>query len=225
VQPAIANNLDRIRERIAAACQRSNRPSESVTLIAVTKSVGLDEVRCLHAQGLRHFGESRIQDAESKVAARLDGAIWHMIGSVQRRKAKDVCRLFDRVDSVDRLELAVELAKRLPPGHEPLPLLLEVNVSGEATKHGFAPQSLGEALHEIEALPNLRIEGLMTMAPLYADAQRTRPVFATLRALAVRYKLSRISMGMSNDFEIAIEEGSTEVRVGSALFEGLKLES
>lgn len=215
----IADNLRRIRDRIAGAMARAGRKGPLPTLVAVTKTVGAAEIEQLRELGLTHFGENRLQPAAPKIAALGAGVTWHMIGTIQRRKARDVVRLFDYIDAVDRLELAEELAARAGERAAPLPVLLEVNVSGEASKHGFAPAQLPDALDRIAALPALRIEGLMTMAPLYDDAERTRPVFAELKRLADSLGLPRISMGMSNDYEVAIEEGSTEVRIGSALFE------
>jgi hypothetical protein len=142
-----------------------------------------------------------------------------MIGTVQRRKAKDVVRLFDRVDSVDRIELAEELDRRVQRNAEPLPILLEVNVSGEASKHGFAVDALRESLTRVSSLAHVRIEGLMTMAPFYRNPEETRPIFRRLRRLATELNMPVTSMGMSNDFEVAIEEGATEVRIGTILFE------
>lgn len=216
----IADNLRRIRDRIAAAMARSGRRGELPTLIAVTKTVGVPEIALLRELGVTHFGENRVQPAAPKIAALGAGATWHMIGTIQRRKARDVVRLFDCVDAVDRVELAEELAARAGERASPLPVLLEVNVSGEESKHGLAPAELSAAMERVAAMPALRVEGLMTMAPLYDAPERTRPVFARLKALADDAGLGRISMGMSNDFETAIEEGATEVRIGSALFEG-----
>jgi hypothetical protein len=142
-----------------------------------------------------------------------------MIGTVQRRKAKDVLRLFQRVDSVDRIELALEFAKRVEETAAPLPVLIEVNVSGESSKHGVEPDQVAATLDAIRSLKGIEVQGLMTMAP-FTDAQEAvRPVFARLKCLADGFGLGVVSMGMSNDFDIAIEEGATEVRVGSALFE------
>jgi len=144
---------------------------------------------------------------------------WHMVGSVQRRKAKDVVALFHRVDSVDRLELAEALDRRCEElGKRLLPILIEVNVSGEASKHGFEPADLEAAVQCIARLSHLKLEGLMTMAPLVDDPETVRPVFARLRQAAQRFGLAELSMGMTNDFEVAIEEGATEVRIGTALF-------
>lgn len=214
----LTDNLHRIQDRIAASLAHSGRPDQSVTLIAVTKSVGIEEIRQLRELGVTHFGENRVQNAGPKISAEHDGVVWHMIGNIQRRKAKDVVRLFDRIDSVDRIELADELAARTLDRETPLPILLEVNVSGEETKHGFAPDQLSAALEQISGYASLRVEGLLTMAPYYNDPEHTRPIFAHLRALADQFDLPRVSMGMSNDYEVAVEEGATEVRIGTALF-------
>lgn len=216
---AISDNLYRVQDRILSALARSGRPANSVTLIAVTKTVGVPEVQELRRLGVTHFGESRVQAVEPKKLALASGATWHMIGNIQRRKCKDVVRLFDCVDTVDRVELAEELGSRVGDSLSPLPVLVEVNVSGEISKHGFSPDALAQALEQLQPIPALRVEGLMTMAPFFDNAEQTRPIFAELRTLADRFGLKRVSMGMSNDFEIAIEEGSTEVRIGTALFE------
>ena len=216
---SIADNLHRVQDRIAAALARTGRSEDAVTLIAVTKSVGLAEIDELKQLGVTHFGENRINTAEPKIAG-LHGAVtWHMIGNIQRRKARDVVRLFDCVDTVDRVELAQELSTRAGERPSPLPILVEVNVSGEESKHGLDAFELPDALGIMKGLPALRVDGLMTMAPFFDNAEQTRPIFAELRALADRFGMKRVSMGMSNDFEIAIEEGSTEVRIGTALFE------
>ena len=153
-----------------------------------------------------------------KIAEIGAGPTWHMIGNIQRRKARDVVLAFHRVDAVDRLSLAETLEQRCAEAGKQLPILVEVNVSGEEAKHGFVPANLGDALANIRAMEHLRVEGLMTMAPLAADAEAARPVFSALRELADRFDLKTLSMGMTNDFEAAIEEGATEVRIGSALF-------
>lgn len=217
----LAQNLRRVQDRIADACARAGRPMDAVTLVAVTKSVGESTVRELIELGVRHVGENRVEVAAPKIAALGGAVVWHMIGTIQRRKAKDVVRLFQYVDAVDRLELADELAKRAHDHPSPLPVLLEVNVSGESSKHGFSPDDLPRAIEHVARLPQLAVQGLMTMAPFYEDPERTRPVFAALAALARHHNLARISMGMTNDYTVAIEEGATEVRIGSALFESL----
>ncbi len=211
-------NLSAIQERIAAAARRASRSPDGVRLVAVTKTVSLAEVRILLDLGIRDFGENRVEDARSKIEAVTEPVTWHMIGSVQRRKARDVASLFQCVDSVDRLELAETLDQRAGEVGKILPVLIEVNVSGEKAKHGFTEDTLESALQRIGQMRYIQVQGLMTMAPL-ADAPVTvRPVFARMRRLADRFGLVERSMGMSNDFEVAIEEGASQVRIGTALF-------
>ncbi len=211
-----------VRSRIEAALARVGRAPGSATLVAVTKSVGVEEIRTLAGSGVTHFGENRIAGIQAKRGHFPDSLCWHMIGTIQRRKAKDVVGLFDSVDAVDRLELAEELDRRAEGRPETLPILVEVNVSGEASKHGVAPDALPEAVDRMRQLKHIEVQGFMTMAPIEDDVERVRPVFAQLAQLARAYELPRISMGMTSDFEIAIEEGATEVRIGSALFERQK---
>jgi pyridoxal phosphate enzyme (YggS family) len=215
----IANNLRELQQRIDEAARRSGRTGKDVRLVAVTKTVGVEEVEVLFDLGLHEFGENRLHDAQPKIEAFAEKDVtWHMIGSVQRRKARDVVELFDYVDSVDRYELAEALDRRCQTREHALPVLVEVNVSNEATKHGFEPGELDEALKRMDGLEHLRVEGLMTMAPFVADPEKIRPVFAGLRRLAEQVGLPELSMGMSNDFEVAVEEGATQVRIGSLLF-------
>lgn len=219
IEERITRNVASIRQRMAAAAVRAGRPAEAPRLIAVTKTVGLDEMRALQGLGVTDFGENRVDVAAPKIEAIGTEVSWHMIGSLQRRKVRDAAALFDAVDSVDRLELAEVLQKRCEELDRRMPVLLEVNVSGEAQKHGFAPESLGTVLDVLRAFDHLSIEGLMTMAPLDAPESVLRTVFGGLRALADQHGLRERSMGMTDDFEIAIEEGATQVRIGRALFE------
>jgi len=215
----IERNLHRIQDRIRQACDRAGRNPDDARLIAVTKSVGLEEIRDLHALGVTHFGENRTETSGPKIEAGLQPVHWHMIGSVQRRKAGAVAALFDTVDSVDRIEVAEALERRCAELNKTLQVLVEVNVSGEESKHGFAPDALENAVAALRRMKHLKLDGLMTMAPLAMDAEQARPVFSRLRELAKEHGLTELSMGMSNDFEVAIEEGATQVRIGSALFE------
>lgn len=215
----IARNLENVRGRIAAAAARSRRDPGDVTLVAVTKAVGIDEARILTELGVTDLGENRVPDAELKISAVGRGVRWHMIGSVQRRKARDVVALFDTVDSVDRLEVAEALSQRCDEQGRELDVLLEVNVSGEESKHGYGPQNVAEAVAQVAQWRRLRVRGLMTMAPFVADPEEVRPVFARLARLAAELGLPELSMGMTNDFEVAVEEGATQVRIGTALFE------
>ncbi len=218
---SIARNLAAVRARIAEAASRANRPSDSIRMVAVTKTVGADEIRALVALGVDHLGENRVEMARPKIAALESSAVhWHMIGAVQRRKARDVVELFDTVDAVDRTELADALQQRCLEQDRRLSVLIEVNVSGEAQKHGFAPDAVKTVLKHMASLDRLKVEGLMTMAPLGAPEPELRRVFGGLRLLADRLELPERSMGMSDDFEVAVEEGATQVRIGTALFIG-----
>ena len=184
--------------------------------MAVTKGVGPEKILEAYSLGIRHFGENRVQEAQGKISGlkRLD-ITWHMVGHLQTNKAKLALELFQAIDSVDSLPLAQALSRKAPA---PLPILLEVNVSGEATKFGFLSEALPRALEEIARLPNLEVRGLMTVAPLVEDPQEVRPIFSRLRGLAQALGLKELSMGMSDDFEVAVEEGATQVRLGRAIF-------
>jgi hypothetical protein len=180
----------------------------------------------LHDLGVRDFGESRVLEALRRIEALKGlGARWHMIGHVQTKKSSKVIGAFDLVHSLDSVRLAEALEAAAANSGVNLSVLVEVNVSGEPTKAGFAPAELGPALEKISGMKSLLVDGLMTMAPIAADPERTRPVFAQLRELRDRFaravpgiELRRLSMGMSQDFEVAVEEGADLIRVGSALF-------
>lgn len=214
----LRENLERVREQILRAAARAGRRADDVQLIAVTKSVDVPAAQTLVDLGVTHLAENRIEQALAKLDAVAPRPVWHMIGNIQRRKVREIVERFDRVDAVDRLSLAEEIEKRCAAIEKTMPVLLEVNVSGEAAKHGFTPEELPGALERLSDMPHLRVEGVMTMAPATDNPEETRPVFARLRALADIHGLGTLSMGMTNDFEIAIEEGSTEVRIGTALF-------
>ncbi len=218
-EQVIRRNLTAIQERIEAAATAAGRQASEITLVAVTKSVGVDEIRVLRDLGIRHFGENRVDVAREKVAALADDAlVWHMVGNVQRRKAKEVLRVFDTIDALDRVALADALQQRCEAEGVTCRTLLEVNVSGEAQKHGVPPDSVEEVLAHVETLSRVQVDGLLTMAPYEATDDVLRSVFRTLRDLANRAGLGVVSMGMSNDFESAIAEGATQVRIGRALF-------
>ena len=215
----IQANLPHLQQRMAQAAQRAHRDPADVTLLLVTKMVGLDAVQALYDLGFRAMGENRPDVAKPKIEAMPDDIRWHMIGSIQRRKAKDIVRLFDRIDSVDRLELAEELEKRCAEIDKSLEILLQVNVSGEDVKHGFTPNLLSDTLKTVQSHPHLNTVGLMTMAPLEATENDVRSYFRELKHLADDNGLHVLSMGMTQDFEIAIEEGATEIRIGTALYQ------
>ena len=223
-------NLIRVQERIAAAAARVGRDVATITLVAVSKTHPVEALLTAYELGVRHFGENRVEEASAKLPAFKQviadpAVVFHMIGHIQSRKAEDVARLFDRVHSVDSMKLAQRLARFAA---KPLPILLEVNVSGEESKYGFdgaRRAELFDAVETISQLPPLRLDGLMTMAPIVENPEEARPVFRALRELrdeiAVRYPalaLPHLSMGMTDDFEVAIEEGATLVRVGRAIF-------
>ena len=214
----ISENIHSIEGRIARAAERAGRAPGGIKLIPVTKSVGEEEARILVELGYTALGENRVETARPKIEALGPDVRWHMIGHIQRRKAREVVALFDRVDSVDRLDLAAELEKRCGAAGKTLEVLLQVNVSGEESKGGFTGESVQDALEKINGMPHLRVMGLMTMAPIVDDPEEARPVFARLRELAETLGLKELSMGMTNDFEVAVEEGATEVRIGTAIF-------
>lgn len=214
---SVAANLDRVRQRIADACIRAGREPSQVTLIAVSKSFPFESIAEAAACGHRQFGENRVQEGLTKIeqAAQLEAAIdIHLIGHLQRNKARHA-GAFASIQSVDTVRLAEAISRRID---RELPILLEVNVGQEATKHGFLVEEVATALEQIRALPHLRIDGLMTVAPEVGDPEAVRPVFDTLRRQAERLGLPELSMGMTNDYAVAIEEGSTMVRIGRAIF-------
>ena len=185
-------------------------------MVAVAKGFPPEAVREAYAAGLRHFGENRVQEAAAKrpLLADLD-ITWHLVGHLQTNKVKKALQLFDIVHSLDSLPLAQELSRR---AQGPLPVLLEVNVAGEASKFGLAPEQVPAAAQAIARLPHLELVGLMTVAPMASDPEEVRPVFRRLRELAQALGLPHLSMGMSDDFEVAVEEGATMVRLGRAIF-------
>lgn len=225
----LSQNLHRVRERIAAACARVDRSPDEVTLIAVTKYAELDWVRCLIDLGVTDLGESRPQQLVARAAQLPPHVRWHQIGHLQRNKADILLPIATRIHSVDSLRLIEHLAKNARKlGCRPS-ILLEVNVSGEASKDGFKIDDLLAAWPLILEHDSLAVDGLMTMAPLEDDQEAARPTFRGLRELRDRLRdasggrcpLPDLSMGMSGDFEIGIEEDATLIRVGSSLFEGL----
>jgi pyridoxal phosphate enzyme (YggS family) len=218
--PRLADNLQRVHDRIAGAAQRAGRDASAVTLIAVTKGSGSDAVRQLWEAGQRRFGENRVQEALPKVQAAPSGAEWHLIGHLQENKINKVLPWVHMVQSVDSWQLAAALEQRLAPAGRILPVLLEVKTSPEPGKQGLLPDEVAAVAARFESLPHLRRAGLMTMAPFGAAEPELRRCFGTLRNLAGTLQWPEppvLSMGMSDDFEVAIEEGSTMVRVGRAL--------
>ena len=220
----LAVNFSAIQQRIAAACARAGRDPASVTLVAVSKGQPPEVIRAAADAGQTLFGENKIQEAKVKISLCPDRLQWHFIGHLQSNKCRDAVRLFSMIESVDSLALAEEINKWAGQSAKTMPVLLEVNVAGEATKFGFTPERLLAELERINALPKIEIHGLMTIAPWSPEPERARAVFRRLRELnescgkILGAPLTQLSMGMSGDFEVAIEEGATLVRVGTALF-------
>jgi pyridoxal phosphate enzyme (YggS family) len=211
-------NLGRVQEAVARACARAGRSPDHVLLIAVSKTVDVERVRLAIAAGVAALGENRVQEAKEKIEALGRAVPWHLIGSLQTNKARDAARLFDWIHSVDRLELAQALSRRAHGGDRALNVLLQVNLGDEPQKGGVAPAEL-ERLHEkVAGLPDLEVRGLMAIPPATAEPEQARPYFRRLRELRDELGLEHCSMGMSADFEVAIEEGATMVRVGTAIF-------
>jgi pyridoxal phosphate enzyme (YggS family) len=217
------SRLAEIEELIARAAKRASREPSEIELVAVTKTHPADAVREALRAGLTHFGENKVQEARGKIED-VGRGVWHLIGHLQTNKAKDAVRLFDSIDSVDRPELATEINHRAEAVGKIQNVLLQVNVARESAKFGCTPENARELAETINALPRLCLNGLMTIAPYADDPEKSRPHFAALRELRDKIetgtglKLPVLSMGMSGDFEIAIEEGGTSVRIGTALF-------
>mgnify|MGYP001390956552 CR=1 FL=1 len=221
----LEQRIRRVEARIVEACRRAGRNRDDVRIIAVTKYVSLETTKRAIELGLNHIGENRWQDARPKWESLGSLATWHFIGHLQSNKAKDVVGKFEYIHSLDRLSLAEQLDKHAGLRGIEVKCFIQVNVSGETSKHGLPPEQLLEFARQLRRFSNIRVVGLMTMAPHEEDAERTRPVFRGLRELRDRLNESSIldepvvhlSMGMSNDFEVAIEEGATWVRLGSVL--------
>ncbi len=237
----LEHNLRAVQERIKNAVERTGRDPNSVTLVAITKTFPVETILTAYELGLRHFGENRVEEASEKIPQverqlatnerstyRTNKLIWHMVGHLQQRKAKDAVALFDLVHSVDSAALAVRLDHRAAALDKMLPVFLEVNVSGEASKFGFAPEpreNFFEAARAIFSLRHLNAQGLMTIAPIVVNSDDARPYFRALRELRDElharfpdHALPHLSMGMTDDFEAAIAEGATLVRIGRAIF-------
>jgi pyridoxal phosphate enzyme (YggS family) len=235
----LAERLEAVRREIEAACRRAGHPTDSVTLVAVSKTHASATIREAIRYGQLDFGESRVEEALEKIAEIGSAAVWHMIGHVQSRKARDVVALFDYVHSLDSARLAERYARLLADGGRgdarPFRVLIEVNISGEPSKHGVLAanwqhnravrQALWAEIQRMIGLPLVQVEGLMTIAPIVSDPEQARPYFASLRALRdaladdfPQADWHSLSMGMSDDYTVAIEEGATHVRIGRAIF-------
>lgn len=223
----IAENIETIRARIKAAAERVGRDPLSVRLVAVSKRQPLEAIREAMTAGQMIFGENYLQEAEDKVAALGLGLSWHCIGHLQSNKARLAAEVFTCIETIDRLKLAKALEGRLAELGKIMPVLVQVNVGGEAQKAGVAPEEAGRLCHELKQFPHLALQGLMTMPPLVENQEESRVCFRQLRLLGEELAAQgllgqhgpvQLSMGMSADFEVAIEEGATLVRVGTALF-------
>ena len=218
MQADIRNNLERVRERIARAAERAGRRPEDVLLVGVTKTVDVARIRAAVAAGLTALGENRVQEARGKIAELGRPAAWHLVGHLQTNKAREALDLFDVVHSVDRIDLARELDRRARARGRPIDALVQINIAVEPSKGGWPPEAVETAVDALMALRGLRVRGLMTIPPPVDRAEDARGWFRALRKLGERHGLADLSMGMSSDFEVAVEEGATMVRVGTAIF-------
>jgi pyridoxal phosphate enzyme (YggS family) len=221
---SFAENLDSIRRRMAAACARAGRDASAVTLLAVSKTHPPETIQQAVAAGQLLFGENKIQEAKAKIPLSPGRARWHFIGHLQSNKVRDAVEWFELIQGVDSLGIAREISKRAVQAGKTMPALLEINVAGEGSKFGYQPEQMLRELPELNGLRNVEIQGLMAIPPYAATPENARPYFQRLRALKAAAEqtlgapLPHLSMGMSGDFEVAIEEGATIVRVGTALF-------
>jgi PLP dependent protein len=219
----ISANLNRVRQRISAACARVGRDAATIELVTVSKGQPAEVVCAAAELGLSLFGENRVQEAKAKIGLCPGRLRWHLIGHLQSNKCRDAVNFFAMIQSVDSLALAREINKWAETSAKTMPVLIEVNVAGEASKFGYAPEKVLAELKEINALPKIEVHGLMTVAPYTQEAEKVRPVFRRLRELKGQCEdllgasLPYLSMGMSGDFEVAVEEGATMIRLGSAV--------
>ena len=215
---SMADNLEQVMERIARAAARAGRTPEEVTMVAVSKTQDAEAIQEAVSLGITHIGENRVQEARPKIETLAAAGVrptWHMVGRLQSNKAGAAIQLFDIIESIDSVRLAEHvsrIASRI------VPVLVEVNVAGEASKGGIPLEQVTEAVERIRALPNLEVLGLMTVAPLVPDPEEVRPVFRSLYGMGQKLGLRHLSMGMTDDFEAAIQEGATIVRIGRAIF-------
>jgi PLP dependent protein len=220
----IRQNLEEIKRRLDDAARRAGRASADVRLVAVTKTVDLERLRQALDAGQTLFGENYVQEAKAKIATLGPGLTWHFIGHLQSNKAKAAVELFDLIHSVDRMSLAQALEQAAARADKIQNILMQVNLAGEASKSGAAPAHAEDLLREISKMPHLKVLGLMTMPPWFDDPERVRPYFRALRELRDRLRglhladLPELSMGMTGDFEAAVSEGATLVRIGTAIF-------
>ncbi len=211
---AIEANLLKIRAQISSACAKSHRSSAEITVLAATKSQPVEKIQAAIAAGISICGENYVQEAERKINEIGGSVQWHFIGHLQSNKAKKAVQLFDCIQSVDSVKLAGRINDA---AEEPFPVFIEVNIAKEESKFGVLPGNAASVYAEIKQFQNLRVKGLFCMAP-FLQAEQTRPFFRKMRELALQLSLPELSMGMSNDYAVAVEEGSTMVRIGTALF-------
>jgi pyridoxal phosphate enzyme (YggS family) len=221
----IRDNILLVKERIAAAACRSGRDPDDITLLAVTKNVSVDLIKQVYDCGFKEFGENRVQELQKKIALLPDDAVWHMIGHLQTNKIKYIIDKIGLIHSLDSLSLAREINRQALLQNMKVQVLLEINISGEQSKFGIPLSEAREFVKLVNCLPGLTVRGLMTMAPYTTYPEEVRPIFRGLKDLSERISresseinMDVLSMGMSNDFEVAVEEGATIVRVGTALF-------
>ena len=220
----LAARLETIQKRIAAACERAGRNPSEVLLLPISKGMPPETLRAAAELGLTLFGENKVQEAKLKISACPSRFRWQMVGHLQSNKCRDAVHYFEMIQSVDSAAIAHEINKWATKSAKDMPVLLEVNVAGEASKHGFSPEQLLRELKELNGLKRIEIHGLMTIAPWTAEPEKVRPCFRRMRELKTECEailgapLEHLSMGMSGDFEVAIEEGATIVRIGTALF-------
>ncbi len=222
----ISHRISIVKEKIRIAAEKKGRSPKEVRLVVVSKTFGANLVREAMEYGATVFGESRVQEAREKIGVLgRQNLEWHLIGHLQHNKVKYIFDLFDYVHSVDSVELAREIHRRGASGEQTMKILIQVNIAGDRAKHGITPEKTQEIIKEISLCKNLSIQGLMTIPPYHEDPEESRPHYAALRELRDRiategFQLRELSMGMSNDYEVAVEEGATMVRVGSAIFGG-----
>ena len=222
----IFENIAHVKARIRMACERSHRDPSEVTLIAVSKTKPVQDLECAIAAGMDCFGENKVQELTMKMDTLTQPLHWHMIGHLQKNKVKYIVGRAELIHSVDSVELAAKIQEEAQKRQTTANILVEVNVSGEESKFGVSPYQLLDVIEKIAQMPNIRIQGLMTIAPFTEDPEQSRPFFKNLRNLAVDIKSKNIdnvnmnvlSMGMTGDYEVAVEEGATMVRVGTGIF-------
>ena len=217
----IKTNLQEVQKRIAAACIRAGRSPGEVTLVAATKTLGAATIESAYKLGIHHFGENRVQEASDKIESLnhlTPRPTWHMIGRLQSNKVKTALEVFDVIQSVDSVELAEAIDSKSQRRVKRMPVFLQVNISGESAKGGFSLKQIDADFSRLNCLPQIEIRGLMTIAPISDHQEKVRPIFRTLRQLGQYLHLQQLSMGMTDDFEIAIEEGATLIRIGRAIF-------